>query len=157
MDIRILTQKSEMAPLYPLIRQLSPKVTEERYLFLLDDMLAHGYRMIAAYEGEVCVGLSGIWTATKIYSGKYMELDNVVVADTHRSQGVGKKLCDFATELALQEGVEMMMLDAYRENQRAHVFYEREGFIRRGFHMLRPISGWAMEHPPVLPPEFMGV
>ncbi|MBP6828263.1 MAG: GNAT family N-acetyltransferase [Saprospiraceae bacterium] len=153
MEIRLLTQKAEMAPLYPLIRQLSPKVTEERYLFLLDDMLTRGYRMAAAYEGDTCVGLSGIWIGTKIYSGKYMELDNVVVSETHRSKGIGQLLCDFATALALEEGVEMMMLDAYRENHRAHAFYEREGFIRRGFHMLRPVSGWALEHPPVLPPE----
>ena len=155
MNIRLLTQKAEMAPLYPLIRQLSPKVTEERYLYLLDDMLAHGYRMVAAYEGENCVGLAGIWTGTKIYSGKYMELDNVVVAETHRSLGIGKMLCDFATALALREGVEMMMLDAYRENYRAHAFYERDGFIRRGFHMLRPIGGWALENPPALPPELL--
>jgi GNAT superfamily N-acetyltransferase len=126
-------------------------VTEERYLHLLDDMLVHGYRMVAAYDADQCVGICGIWVATKIYSGKYMELDNVVVADTHRSHGIGKLLCDYATELARAEGVEMMMLDAYRENHRAHAFYERDGFIRRGFHMLRPIAGWALEHPPVLP------
>jgi GNAT superfamily N-acetyltransferase len=74
-----------------------------------------------------------------------------VVADTHRSRGIGKILCDYATDLARAEGVEMLMLDAYRENHRAHAFYEREGFIRRGFHLLRPIGGWALEHPPVLP------
>jgi GNAT superfamily N-acetyltransferase len=153
MEIRLLTEKADMAPLYPLIRQLSPKVTEERYLHLLDDMLAHGYRMVAAFEDAECLGLSGIWTGTKIYSGKYMELDNVVVADTHRSRGIGKILCDYATDLARAEGVEMLMLDAYRENHRAHAFYEREGFIRRGFHLLRPIGGWALEHPPVLPED----
>jgi GNAT superfamily N-acetyltransferase len=154
MDIRLLTQKSDMVPLYPLIRQLSPKVTGERYLYLLDDMLAHGYRMAAVYEGDTCVGLSGIWTGTKIYSGKYLEMDNVVVADTHRNRGIGQMLTDYITRLALAEGVEMMMLDAYRENSKAHAFYERSGFIRRGFHFLRPISGWALEHPPVLPEGF---
>lgn len=153
MEIRLLVQKAEMAPLYPLIRQLSPKVSEERYLKLLEDMLTRGYRMAAIFEDGACVGLTGIWIGTKIYSGKYMELDNVVVAETHRSKGIGKLLCDYATALALEEGVEMIMLDAYRENYRAHAFYEREGFVRRGFHLLRPISGWALEHPPVLPPE----
>ncbi len=149
--IRLLTQKTEMVPLHWLIRQLSPKVTEARYLFLLDDMLAHGYRMAAAFEGDQCVGLSGIWTGTKIYSGKYLEMDNVVVADSHRGKGVGQLLTDYITDLALAEGVEMMMLDAYRENHKAHAFYERAGFVRRGFHFLRAISGWALDHPPVLP------
>jgi GNAT superfamily N-acetyltransferase len=155
MQIRLLTQKSEMAPLYPLIRQLSPKVTEERYLFLLDDMLAHGYRMAAVYDNEGnCMGLSGIWTGTKIYSGKYLEMDNVVVAEAHRNKGIGQLLADYIVELGLSEGVEMMMLDAYKENHKAHAFYERMGFVRRGYHFLQAIGGWALQHPPKLPPGY---
>ena len=136
---RILTLKSEMLPHYALIRQLSPGVTVERYTFLLDDMLQHGYRMVAVFESETCVGISGIWVATKIYSGRYLEMDNVVVADTHRSKGIGKLLTDFIEKLALAEGCETIMLDAYLENEKAHAFYEREGFARRGYHFLKRI------------------
>ena len=134
---QILTQKPEMLPHFPLIRQLSPGVTEERYSHLLNDMLAHGYRMVAVYEDADCVGISGIWVATKIYSGRYLEMDNVVVADTHRSKGIGKLLTDFIEKLALAEGCEMIMLDAYLENEKAHAFYEREGFTKRGYHFLK--------------------
>lgn len=140
-DIRILTQKADMLPLYPLIRQLSPGVTEERYAYLLDDMLAHGYRMAAVFEDSACLGLSGFWVSSKIYSGRYMELDNVVIDSEHRSKGVGKMLYDFLLDVALQEGCEMLMLDAYLENERAHAFYEREGFIKRGYHFLNRIGG----------------
>lgn len=137
LEFRILSLKSEMLPLYPLIRQLSPGVTEERYARLLDDMLAHGYRMVAVWAGDVCVGLSGIWVATKIYSGRYLEMDNVVVAETHRSMGIGQLLTDFVVEMARSEGCEMMMLDAYLENEKAHAFYERAGFYKRGYHFLK--------------------
>ncbi|MDO8365552.1 MAG: GNAT family N-acetyltransferase [Saprospiraceae bacterium] len=137
---QILTEKSEMLPHYPLIRQLSPGVTEERYTHLLDDMLEHGYRMVAVFEGKVCVGISGIWVATKIYSGRYLEMDNVVVADTHRSKGIGKLLTDFIEKLALSEACEMMMLDAYLENEKAHAFYAREGFTKRGYHFLKRLN-----------------
>jgi ribosomal protein S18 acetylase RimI-like enzyme len=136
---KILTQKAEMLPLYPLIRQLSPGVTAERYAHSLDDMLVHGYRMAAVYEGEQCVGISGIWVATKIYSGRYLEMDNVVVADSHRSQGIGKLLTDFVVALAIEEGCETIMLDAYLENEKAHAFYERAGFVKRGYHFLKKV------------------
>jgi GNAT superfamily N-acetyltransferase len=138
-SFQILTQKAEMLPHYPLIRQLSPGVTAERYDFLLDDMLAHGYRMAAVFEGADCVGISGIWVATKIYSGRYLEMDNVVVADTHRSKGIGQLLTDFVISFALDEGCETIMLDAYLENEKAHVFYERAGFVKRGYHFIRKI------------------
>jgi len=150
-ETHIHTTKAEMEPLYPLIQQLSPWVTQERYCLMLDDMLARGYRMIALYEEGACIALSGIWTGTKIYSGSYMELDNVIVDSSRRGAGLGTLLCKAAEELALQEGVEMLMLDAYRENTPAHHFYEKHGFIKRGFHFLKPISGWPLQHPPTLP------
>lgn len=137
---QLLTQKSEMLLHYPLIRQLSPGVTEERYAYLLEDMLDHGYRMAAIFEDTVCVGISGVWVATKIYSGRYLEMDNVVVAESHRSKGIGKLLTDFVEQLALAEGCDMMMLDAYLENEKAHAFYEREGFTKRGYHFLKRLD-----------------
>lgn len=139
MQFKILTQKHEMLPLCPLIQQLSPKVTPERYAHLLDDMLAHGYRMLAVFEGDECLGLSGFWVITKIYSGKYLEMDNVVVSAAHRSKGIGKLLSDFLLALALREGCETIMLDAYLENEKAHAFYEREGFVKKGYHFIKGI------------------
>lgn len=136
---RILTEKAEMLPLLPLIRQLNADVTADYYTVVLDDMLRHGYRMAAAYEGEDCLGLAGIWVASKIYSGKYLEMDNVVVAADHRSRGIGQLLTDFVTDLAHREGCQTMMLDAYLENDKAHAFYERAGFIRRGYHFIKPL------------------
>lgn len=138
-NIQILTQKSEMLPHCALIQQLSPGVTAERYAHMLDDMLAHGYRMVAVFEGAVCVGISGIWVATKLYSGRYLEMDNVVVADTQRSKGIGRLLTDFVTSLARSEGCETIMLDAYLENEKAHAFYERAGFVKRGYHFIKKI------------------
>ncbi|HPI08385.1 MAG TPA: GNAT family N-acetyltransferase [Saprospiraceae bacterium] len=140
LEIRVLTQKPDMEPLYPLIRQLSPGVPEERYVHFLDDMLAHGYRMAAVFEDGACIGLSGFWVSTKIYSGRYMELDNVVIDAAHRSRGIGKMLYDFLLDIALQEGCEIIMLDAYLENEKAHAFYEREGFVKRGYHFLNRIK-----------------
>jgi ribosomal protein S18 acetylase RimI-like enzyme len=139
-SFRILTEKADMLPLFPLVHQLSPSVSEERYAHLLDDMIAHQYRMVAVFEGEQCIALSGIWVATKIYSGRYLEMDNVVVANTHRSLGIGKLLTQYIEALALSEGCEMIMLDAYLENDKAHAFYERAGFIRRGYHFLKRIG-----------------
>jgi GNAT superfamily N-acetyltransferase len=137
MELKILTQKHEMLPLLPLIQQLSPSITIESYNTMLEEMIVKDYKMVAIFEESTCVGLSGFWIATKFYSGKYLEMDNVVVADGHRSKGVGKILCDFLLDLALKENVKTIMLDAYLENVKAHAFYEREGFEKRGYHILK--------------------
>ncbi len=31
------------------------------------------------------------WISTKIYSGKYVELDKALIAEKYRSQGIGKQ------------------------------------------------------------------
>ncbi len=138
-QLRILTQKREMLPLYSLIHQLNNQVTADYYHTILEKMLPHGYRMVAVYDGDDCLGLSGIWVAAKIYCGKYLEMDNVVVAAGHRSRGIGQLLTDFITDLARQEGCATILLDAYLENEKAHAFYERQGFIRRGYHFMKQL------------------
>ncbi len=136
---RMLTQKEEMLSMAPLLQQLNPAITEVYLNELLDDMIAHGYRMAGVWNQEECLGVSGIWVTTKLYSGKYLEMDNVVVAASARSQGIGQLLTDFITELARQEGCKTMMLDAWLDNHKAHAFYERQGFVKRGYHFLKSL------------------
>lgn len=124
---------------FPLIKQLNPDLKKSGYNKMLKEMLTHGYRLAGAFEGNKCVGLSGFWISTKIYSGKYVELDNVVIAKNYRSKGIGKILCRWVEKEAKRCGCVTAMLDAYAENQDAHRFYFREGYIIRGFHFLKKI------------------
>ncbi len=140
-QFKVLVKKEEMLPFFPLFHQLNATVGEAEYAEMLDDMTAHGYRMLVVLDGEKAVGLSGFWVITKFYSGKYLEMDNVVVDAESRSLGIGKLMCEFLEELGQAEGVRTMMLDAYLENHRAHAFYEREGFVKRGYHMIKNIGG----------------
>lgn len=129
----------DMAAQYPLLRQLNPGLTEADYLIMLKDMLKNGYRMAGVFIDDKCAGISGFWISTKIYSGKYVELDNVVIDDKYRSKGLGKILCDWILAEAKKEGCKTAMLDAYVENKAAHQFYFREDFTIRGFHFLKSL------------------
>ncbi|MFM8372697.1 MAG: GNAT family N-acetyltransferase [Bacteroidota bacterium] len=136
---KIIETKEEMMRLLPLLRQLNASLTGEYVSMCLDDMIAHGYRMAVVYDGDQSVGLSGIWVTTKFYSGKYLEMDNVVVDEAYRSRGIGTVLSEFVTQLARTEGCVTIMLDAWLTNEKAHTFYERQGFVKRGFHFLKSL------------------
>lgn len=125
---------------FPLIQYLNPKMEKARYETLLRQMLPNQYRMVGVFDQGTCVGLSGYWIGTKLYSGKYLEIDNFVVEDQYRSQGVGKQLLDWLTQEAQRHQCETLMLDAYVGNSAAHKFYLREGFIIKGFHFLKGIA-----------------
>ena len=129
----------EMKHFLALIQQLSPALTRESYERMLPGMIQNGYFQVAVYDGDKCIGISGCWINTKLYSGKYLDMDNVVIDAAYRSKGVGKLLCDWCINKARENESEKVMLDAYLENENAHRFYEREGFIKRGYHFLKSL------------------
>jgi GNAT superfamily N-acetyltransferase len=122
-----------------LVRQLNPTMTLAYYEELLQQMLKNGYRMVGAFHGDTCVGLSGFWISAKLYSGKYLEVDNFVVEAAYRSQGVGKMLSDWMLEEAARHSCATVMLDAYVTNSDAHRFYFREGFHIKSYHFFKSL------------------
>lgn len=129
-----------MLPYYELVKQLQPELKKEHYEKNLPEMIAANYRMVVLLENNKVMALSGIWVMTKLYCGKYIEMDNVVVDENYRGKGIGKILTDEIIKIGKQENCNVVMLDAYLENTGAHEFYEREGFIKKGFHFIRKIK-----------------
>ena len=137
MNLRTLATVDEMLPHLRLVQQLTPSLSAVEYERLLTAMVPHCYAMVAAFDHEHCVGLSGYWIGHKLYCGRYLEIDNFVVDHEHRSGGVGKILVEYLIELARKEDCACVMLDAYLENTSGHRFYERHGFVRKGYHFIR--------------------
>lgn len=138
--VRELLTLEEMIAQYPLLQQLNPTLTAEAYESMLPDMLRRGYRQVGVFLGAHCVGLSGFWVNTKLYCGRYIEMDNVIVDAAHRSSGIGKILADWIVEKGRAVGCQVAMLDVYVHNKNAHRFYHREGYTILGFHMQRPLE-----------------
>jgi ribosomal protein S18 acetylase RimI-like enzyme len=137
--IRELTTLPDMLEQHALIQQLNPAMEAAQYKQLLSQMLPNGYRMVAIFNDEKCVGLSGFWINTKLYSGKYLEIDNFIVDAAYRSQELGKQLSDWMHQLAINENCQTIMLDAYTSNNAAHRFYFREGFHIKSYHFYKTL------------------
>lgn len=138
-EIKTIDTVEEMLPQYQLICQLSPEVTFDEYSIMLKEMIKLNYKQAVFYYKQKPIGVCGFWINTKIYSGKYIELDNVVVDQNFRSKNIGKLLCDHVLLIAKQQNCKTAMLDAYLENTKAHTFYEKLGFIKKGFHFIKPL------------------
>lgn len=128
-----------MLPHHALIAQLTPDLSPEGYQRLLRAMVPHQYAQAVVVEGEATIAVSGYWIGHKLYCGKYLEVDNFVVDRSYRSRGVGQLLLEWMLEEAKRLDCQHVMLDAYVENEAAHRFYERNGFIKRGFHFLKEV------------------
>ena len=140
MEIRELTTQKEMLAEIDIMQHLYPKLTTEKYRNLLQEMLPNHYRQIAVYENDKCVGISGYWFGTKLWCGKFIELDNFIVHPEHRSKGIGKLICQYADAKAEELGCTNMVLDAYTNNFGAHKFYYNEGYGPKGFHFVKILN-----------------
>ncbi|MFD1603254.1 GNAT family N-acetyltransferase [Flavobacterium artemisiae] len=137
MKVIELTTINEMLDQIETIRFLYPNMTVEKYKHFLSEMVPHNYTQIAVFENEVCLGITGCWSATKLWTGKYLEIDNFVVNPEHRSKGIGKILADYVEKKANEIGCSSIVLDAFTGNFGAHRFYYNQGYAPKGFHFVK--------------------
>ena len=99
MTLRELNGLDEMLQTLDVLQELYPSLTPENYLADLKEMLPNNrYGQVAVFDGDTCVGVSGYWIGTKLWCGKYLEIDNLVVSAKVRSKGVGKMIFDYLAE-----------------------------------------------------------
>ncbi len=129
-----------MVAQYEIMKHLYTNFTIEKYEAYLTEMVPHNYRQVAVFENEKCVALTGFWSGIKLWSGKYIEIDNFIVHPEHRSKGYGKAMTDYINEKALESNCTMIVLDAFTGNFTAHRFYYNQGFVPKGFHFLKILN-----------------
>jgi GNAT superfamily N-acetyltransferase len=140
MKIKELTSLQEMLSQIEIIKFLYPNMTIERYQGFLEDMIPKNYKQVAVFDGDSCIGLTGFWFGTKLWTGKYIEIDNFIVHPKYRKKGIGKLLTQFIDEKAKELNCTCIVLDAFTGNFEAHRFYYNQGYVPRGFHFIKTID-----------------
>lgn len=72
-------------------------------------------------------------------------VESICVDQAARSQGVGRSLLGYIKEQALRQGMEMVILDVIKKNERAHRLYASLGYCDLKQHsvgILAPIFGF---------------
>ena len=101
------------------------------------------YHLFGAFSGGTLAGVCSAWIATKIWCGRYLEIDNIVVAPAHRSTGVGTLMIQHLESLGREHDCKILVLDSYTSNHPSHRLYHRLGFEIWGFHFVKPIGDWS--------------
>ena len=140
MKLQEFTTIPEMLAQFEMIQFLYPKMEIETYERYLQDMIGHNYKQLAVFENNTCVGITGFWFGTKLWTGKYLEIDNFVTHPEHRKKGIAKLMTDYLSDKAAQLGCTCIVLDAFTGNFEAHRFYYNQGYVPRGFHFIKTIN-----------------
>jgi GNAT superfamily N-acetyltransferase len=140
METLQLETVAQMVAQIETIRFLYPNMSVKTYETYLNNMLPNGYKQVAVFENNKCLGLTGYWYNTKLWTGPYLEIDNFIVHPDHRKKGIGKIITDFIDAKAKELSCTCVVLDAFTGNFQAHRFYYNQGYEPRGFHFIKTID-----------------
>ncbi len=140
MEIKELQTVAAMLEQIEMIRFLYPNISYEKYETYLTEMTSRNYTQVAVFENQTCVGLTGCWFGIKLWSGKYIEIDNFIVHPDCRGKNIGKLMTDFINHKAQDLDCSMIVLDAFTGNFDAHRFYYKQGYEPRGFHFIKMLD-----------------
>ncbi|MBU2019829.1 MAG: GNAT family N-acetyltransferase [Bacteroidetes bacterium] len=140
MILKELTKIEEMLPHLALLNEMYPNLTSAEYANRLEEMVPFRYAQVGVFEGEDCVGISGYWLHTKVWIGRILELDNVIIKKEYRGKGAGKLIQDYLENKAKENNCRVMVLDAFVTNFAAHKFYMNAGYVAKGYHFVKPLD-----------------
>ena len=103
----------------------------------LGEMILMGYQCIGVYDKEKLIGICGVWVLNKLYSGKHVEPDNVIISPDYQSKGIGKLMMQFLDNYAKEIGCEGAEVNCYVKNTRGKKFWENHGYEPLGHHMIK--------------------
>jgi GNAT superfamily N-acetyltransferase len=122
---------------YKVMQQLRPALSADSYYPAIEAMLQiKDYSLIAAQNssGE-CLGVMGYTLDMRLsVAGKMLYIDDLVINEGHRSQGIGQQFIDYAKQQAISTQCQAIVLDSALFRHRAHKFYLKHGFKKTGYN-----------------------
>ncbi|MFM7387327.1 MAG: GNAT family N-acetyltransferase, partial [Bacteroidota bacterium] len=81
MELIELNTVEEMLSTYEVLTELYPSLDLAAYRNELMFMVQHNYTQVVVKEKEDILGVTGVWIGNKLWCGKYLEIDNIVVSE----------------------------------------------------------------------------
>ena len=143
MTIRNLTL-NDLDKLISLLHQLWPQKTicKEAVRRIISKGLKNDYQfyICAIVENEI-VGYCSLTLKNNLWTeGNLGNVDELVVDDKYRNQGIGKDLMIHIEDLARRHKCTRLELDSAFHRTNAHVFYEHNGFEKRAYLFSKSLS-----------------
>jgi GNAT superfamily N-acetyltransferase len=129
-DIRPAETPTEVAACFPVMQALRPNLTGAAELVArVQTQAAQGYRLLAAWRDQAVIGAAGYRMQENLIRGRFCYVDDLVVAESERRNGLGARLLDAVAQVAQNEGIMRLTLDTGLDNLLGQRFYFRYGML----------------------------
>lgn len=134
-----LIPRESLDSIVPLLVLLNPETALDVIVQRLEEIRGSIYQCVGVYDGALLIAISGIWILNKIYAGRHIEPDNVIVHPDYRGKGVGGILMNWIHEYAIGLNCLTSELNAKVSNEAGKRFRERLGYQVVGYHFIKPL------------------
>jgi GNAT superfamily N-acetyltransferase len=133
-SIKQVDADSEIAKCFPVMSQLRPHLSLDKFINQVKAQMPAGYQLVCALDKDTVVGVAGYRISQCLSWGKFLYVDDLVTDEARRSQGIGKALLHWLLDEAKREDCAEFHLDSGTQRKAAHKFYEREGMELLAYH-----------------------
>ncbi len=127
MQIQLANTPEEKIACFAVMSELRPHLSLDSFVALVERMQKnHGYQLAYVDDNGV-KSVAGIRIAEWLYSGKYLEIDDLITTEGERSKGYGAKLFDWVVNYAREQECVQLRLVSGVQRVDAHRFYQSKG------------------------------
>jgi GNAT superfamily N-acetyltransferase len=129
-EIRPAETPADLAACFPVMHALRPHLTSAHELVTrIQTQAEQGYRLLAAWRGTAVIGAAGYRMQENLIRGRFCYVDDLVVAEAERRNGLGARLLDAVAIEARRAGCKRLTLDTGLDNLLGQRFYFRYGML----------------------------
>lgn len=147
LDLRYLTETPELRDAFVLMRALRPHLVDSTaFTDQMARQFLQRYQLLGAWLDTELIGLIGFRTLENLLYGQFIYVDDLVVAESQRQNGIGAELLDAVRREATNTGCAHLVLDTGLHMPLAQRFYYREGLLAKGMHFVQPLQKEGTHH-----------
>jgi GNAT superfamily N-acetyltransferase len=95
---------------------------------------------IVALYGPQIVGFCSLTVKHNLWLQAFLgNVDEMIVEESYRGQGIGKKLMERITDIAIEKNCKRLELESSFYREEAHAFYAGLGFEKRAYQFSKPL------------------
>ncbi len=134
-------EATDMEALADLMTQLGYETRTSEMEMRMETILANkNYATFVAVSGGKVCGMIGTFTCyTYEHNSPSARILALIVSEKMRGRGVGQALIEAAEKDLAQKNIRRVAVNARFERTRAHKFYEKLGYAKNGFRLVKEL------------------
>ncbi|MES2676650.1 MAG: GNAT family N-acetyltransferase [Pseudomonadota bacterium] len=129
MEIKIAENEAEILSCFDVLQELRPHLCKEKFVATIGKLAATtNFKLVYLTDSGV-KAVAGIRISEWLYSGRYLEIEDLITTQSERSKGYGGILFDWLHDYAITHHCDQLRLVSGVARESAHRFYLRKGMI----------------------------